>query len=144
MGDVTAESFAGLRLTVNLAPAVAWTPVADQTGAEWGPWEFWVNCQGGELPNGTLGVMPTGDFLCWNRETGQRWNFIDPKKAENFCVFWNGHGARTRMTDPFKGSVESKVAYDEIAPAIQAEMDRMMPAVEAALLTNDAPVDSAE
>lgn len=126
VGVAQSESFAGLKLTVDLHPAVAWAPVADpDPAASWGAWEFWVECEGGMLPNGTLGVLPTGHFLAWNRETGARWNFIDPTKAETFCVFWNGHAAQTRMTNPFKGSVASELAWEDIAPAIQAEMDRL-------------------
>lgn len=127
MGLVQAESFAGLKLNVDLRPAVAFTPVADPDRKDWGPWEFWIDCKGGELPNGTLGIMPTGHFLCWNRETGERWTFVDAKKAEMFCVLWNGPGPEAKGPCPNCGVVDSlNLACGEV---VCAECHEGRPAV---------------
>lgn len=117
------------KLVLDFRAGVEFTPTADPSDATWGAWECWLNCKGGELPNGTAGIVPTGDWLCWNRdEPDQKFGFADPKMAETFCVYHNGPGERTRVVDPFKGARESAIRFEDVAPAIEAEMVKLSPA----------------
>lgn len=97
--------------------ALAWAPGRDPkiNWSKWGAWEAWAFCKEGDLPDGRVGLIPTGDWIAWDSATGAQLGFKTRYLAEGWALYMN-EGKRTRIVDPLRGGFsESRLKYDEIA-----------------------------
>lgn len=93
----------------------SWKPVraADFDASSWGDWEVWEYCKFGDLSDGLVGAIRTGDWVAWNMKTGMHIGFPVQKQAEMLAVLQN-ENAPTRVVS-FDGSfVCSDVNFDAL------------------------------
>lgn len=100
---------------------VLFTPTRDPAAQQsWGRWECWRNCTEGALENGTVGLVPTGDWIAWDSESGRVFGFPKQESAEQLCVLQNGDSP-TRVMDPFAGDRASEWTLEQVRALLPTE-----------------------
>lgn len=111
----SAPTGATIRIHATGKGGASWAPFVDPTFdySGFGPWEAWQYLKCGELPDGSVGAYPTGDWIAWNRETGMQMGFTDKalmtarEQARTLCQIENG------QLQPTKEQLEKSAPISE-------------------------------
>lgn len=109
--------------TFDMEGSGSWHPVraADFDAAAWGQWEAWEHCKVGPLPSGSVGAIPTGDWIAINFADGFHLGFRTRGEAEMMAVLQN-QNAPTRVVSKDGTSETSALNFDEIHDRVEQQM----------------------
>ena len=119
--SVASAAIAAMPLDLDMKGGAEWAPRRNPKGdySKWGTCEVWLCCRIGKVNECTTGPIPTGDWCCWNTETGHIMGFSNKEKlsaqqqAEIFAVLQN-EGKPTRVVNPFGGVTTSSYTLREV------------------------------
>jgi hypothetical protein len=126
-GGSSEDAIATFMEHLELKGGGTWWPVrpSDFDDSAWGAWEAWEFMKIGELPNGAVGAIPTGEWIAWNSKTGAHLVCSAALNArftaERVCVL-NNHGAPTRIVFKDGAAVASDVDFDGLLAQLPPEV----------------------
>lgn len=101
-----------ITIDCNARGGVQFTPTPGDA-ERWGRWECWRDCKEGILENGTVGLVPTGDWIAWDSLSGTTIGFPQCTSAEQLCALQND-SKPTRVVDPFVGESASRWTQEQV------------------------------
>lgn len=124
--NVLATALATMSLDLDMKGGAEWAPSRNPKAdySQWGPYEAWLYCRIGKINPCLVGPVPTGDWICWNSQTGQIMGFTNKstltaqQQAEILAVSQN-QGKPTRVVNPFGAVTASVYTLREVEKMLQ-------------------------